>query len=246
MERLIEMPPPVGILDNGKLYAQVYGNGFPLLMIHGNYGSGQAFSKLIPVLSQHFRLILPDLPKHGNGPASLVGFVENPQVSVDYCIKILKYFNVRACHVCGHSLGGMIALLLSEVFPLTSIALLDSYVDINERPPGFTNFHFPDCEPRIRNKIDEAMNYGPGVDWHYSFNYSEQAKRIKCPVLELQGESAPNTDKEFLNWQKEKRADFPQNWKITRVPKSGHFIQIEQPNFVLERLTEFWNLNTGI
>lgn len=60
------------------------------------------------------------------------------QLSVDYCFKLMNKLNIHAYHICGHSLGGMIALLMKLEHPkkIESIVLLDSFVDFKER---FTN-----------------------------------------------------------------------------------------------------------
>jgi len=245
MEKWLRLPVPDKVLNDHGVYARIYGKGAPIFLIHGNYGSGHVFSKLIPGLSRQFQLILPDLPMHGSGPAECEGFEDNPLVAVDYCMAILRYLDIKACHICGHSLGGMIGLLLCDSYPLGahSLALLDSFVNIAERPAELNtgSYYFEPCDAETRAEIDAAMSYGAGVRWHKSFQMETQARKIRCPVLELQGETKSGTEAVFSAWLKEKRADYPPGWKVVRVPGSGHFIQIEQPGFVLQELTRFWN-----
>src|SRR5665647_3945257 len=43
-----------------KIYAEEYGAGKPLLMIHGNGGSGKAFKRNIPYFENKYRVIIAD------------------------------------------------------------------------------------------------------------------------------------------------------------------------------------------
>jgi pimeloyl-ACP methyl ester carboxylesterase len=47
-------------LHGFRMYTEVYGSGEPVLMIHGNNGSIEAFSHNIPALAKHFRVIVAD------------------------------------------------------------------------------------------------------------------------------------------------------------------------------------------
>ena len=43
-----------------KMYCEVYGNGKPLLMIHGNGGSMECFKNQLSYFATHFKVILAD------------------------------------------------------------------------------------------------------------------------------------------------------------------------------------------
>src|ERR1700733_14356613 len=48
-----------------KMYCEIYGEGTPLLMIHGNGGSMAAFSNIAPFFSKKYKVILVDSRAHG-------------------------------------------------------------------------------------------------------------------------------------------------------------------------------------
>src|ERR1700759_3365574 len=48
-----------------KLYYEIYGHGEPLLFIHGNGGSIDAFTNNIPFFAQHYKVIAVDSRAHG-------------------------------------------------------------------------------------------------------------------------------------------------------------------------------------
>ena len=47
---------------DAKLYYETYGEGQPLLLLHGGLGSISTFKAVIPELSKHFKLIAIDCP----------------------------------------------------------------------------------------------------------------------------------------------------------------------------------------
>ena len=49
-----------------KMYAEVYGQGQPLLFIHGNGGSINNFTKNIPYFATKYNVIIADSRAHGN------------------------------------------------------------------------------------------------------------------------------------------------------------------------------------
>ena len=48
-----------------KMYVEVYGEGKPLLLTHGNGGSISAFSKTIPYFAKKYKVIAVDSRAHG-------------------------------------------------------------------------------------------------------------------------------------------------------------------------------------
>ena len=47
------------------LFVQQFGSGAPLMLVHGLMVTGEMFRPVIEPLSQHYRLIVPDLRGHG-------------------------------------------------------------------------------------------------------------------------------------------------------------------------------------
>lgn len=65
----------------GSLVWHVWGDGAPILLLHGNHGSWRHWARNIPDLARAFTVLAPDMPGNGESdppplPASLASFVD--------------------------------------------------------------------------------------------------------------------------------------------------------------------------
>ena len=85
----------------------VWGEGPPLLLLHGFTGSREAWGHLRPILGPRFRVIAPDLPGHGESPI-------DPDTTfaraLDALIALLDSHRIERVDVAGYSLGARVAL----------------------------------------------------------------------------------------------------------------------------------------
>lgn len=98
-----------------KLYSEEYGKGDPLLLIHGNGGSIQSFSKNIPYWAKHYRVIAVDSRAHGksvDGGDSL-----SFEMMADDFAALLTTLRIDSAYVVGWSDGGINALELAIRHP---------------------------------------------------------------------------------------------------------------------------------
>src|SRR6476661_11142447 len=98
-----------------KVYYETYGQGAPLLLIHGNGGSINAFQQNIGFLSQHYRVIAADSRAQGKtiDPSDSLSFEQ----MADDAAALLKTLKVDSAYVLGWSDGGIIGLLLAIRHP---------------------------------------------------------------------------------------------------------------------------------
>lgn len=94
-----------------NLHSDNYGNGAPLVMLHGWGMHGGIWGNAVSMLAQHFRVHCVDLPGHGYSAPS------ERELNLDAIVDQLSLGFKEAVTVCGWSLGGLIALRWAQRQP---------------------------------------------------------------------------------------------------------------------------------
>ena len=84
----------------------------PLLMFHGFMGRGAAFDQLVPFLEDHFYLVMPDLPGHGNSLFSTLPAAARPQNFAqvgEMVLQVTDGLHLESFFLYGYSMGGRVA-----------------------------------------------------------------------------------------------------------------------------------------
>jgi pimeloyl-ACP methyl ester carboxylesterase len=98
-----------------KVYYEVYGEGEPLLLLHGNSGSIESFVFQIPELSKHFKVIAIDSRAQGRSSDS--------DQEISYALmasdmsELIDKLNLGKVNIVGWSDGGNIGLELAYSHP---------------------------------------------------------------------------------------------------------------------------------
>jgi pimeloyl-ACP methyl ester carboxylesterase len=111
-----------------KMYCEVYGNGSPLLLIHGNGGSLGAFTENIPFFSQKYKVIATDSRAHGRSTDAKDSL--SFEMMADDEAALLDSMNIKEAYVIGWSDGGIVALLLAMRHPDKVIKLASTGANI--------------------------------------------------------------------------------------------------------------------
>jgi pimeloyl-ACP methyl ester carboxylesterase len=98
-----------------KMYAETYGAGQPLLIIHGNGGSINNFLYQIPYFSKKYRVIIADSRAQGNSKDE-ADSLSYEMMADDYAA-LLDQMKIDSAYVIGWSDGGINGLLLAIRHP---------------------------------------------------------------------------------------------------------------------------------
>ena len=98
-----------------KMYYEIYGQGEPLLMIHGNGGSISSFSNQIPYFSGKYKVIAVD--SRAQGKSIDIQDSLSFEMMADDFNDLLDYLHLDSCFVLGWSDGGINGLLLAIRHP---------------------------------------------------------------------------------------------------------------------------------
>ena len=113
--------------DTGEVlinYAEGPASGPPLLLLHGLSSRWQSFLALIPVLAMRWRVFALDLRGHG-----LSGHVAHRYTLEDYVRDVMLFMDRRLdgeAALYGHSLGGMVGIMIAARRPLRALVIGDS------------------------------------------------------------------------------------------------------------------------
>lgn len=109
--------------DGRRLTWYETGQGKPLILLHGWAMSAAAFHELAGLLGENFRVLVPDLPGHGQSdPAAQSDLAGLANILSDW----LKDLAVAPCALVGWSLGGMLSLRIAadEVLSVRRLVLI--------------------------------------------------------------------------------------------------------------------------
>jgi len=98
-----------------KMYCEIYGEGQPLLIIHGNGGSINNFARNIPYFSAKYKVIIAD--SRSQGRSADRGDSLTYEMMADDLAALLDQLKVDSAFVIGWSDGGINGLLLAMRHP---------------------------------------------------------------------------------------------------------------------------------
>lgn len=115
-EAHIETPRGHYVEVNGlNIYYEEYGEGPPLILIHGGILTAQSWEPYIPTFAQHFRVIAPDTRGHGrtNNPTGEMSF----ELLAADVAALAHALSLHKPLIFGYSDGGQAALEIGMSYP---------------------------------------------------------------------------------------------------------------------------------
>ena len=178
-----------------KMYTETYGNGKPLLLIHGNAANISAFADNIPYFSARYKVIAVDSRAHGKStdPGDSLSF----EMMADDFAALLDQIHIDSAYVIGWSDGGINALLLAMRHPDKVIKLISTGANLT--PDSLVLIpslwydeqkQFERDKNKIRTTAKEKNDWKVFMlDWLQPNVPLTDLSRIKCPSLIISGDS---------------------------------------------------------
>lgn len=138
-------------IDGARLHYMTAGHGAPLLLLHGYAETSLMWKPIIPVLSERFTVIAPDLPGIGESDIPAGGLdMKSAAIRIH---DLAQSLGVHQAEVVGHDIGLMVAYAYAAQFPseVSKLVLMDAFL------PGVPGW--------------EAVYNDPNI-WHFRFNGS--------------------------------------------------------------------------
>ena len=97
-----------------KLVYRKYGQGPPMIILHGLYGMSDNWVSIARIFSKKFEVFTVDQRNHGNSPHSPVHNYE--EMAVDL-LSFMDAHEIEKAIFLGHSMGGKTAMKFSSLYP---------------------------------------------------------------------------------------------------------------------------------
>ncbi len=223
-----------------RMYYEIYGKGEPLLLIHGNDGSGNNFTGQIPYFARNNQVIIVDSRAHGKS-VDLTDSLSYRMMSEDINA-LLDYLKIDSCNIIGWSDGGNIGLLLSIHHPekVNKLAITGANIWIDERAFQSDLLEAPNMAidslrqliqtPEVKNtiKVWNLINQEPGIS-------PQDLNKIQCPVLVISGDSDVILPKHSLLISEH----IPKS-NLWILPNSGHSTLINYRDLFNKTVNDFF------
>jgi pimeloyl-ACP methyl ester carboxylesterase len=233
-----------------KVYYEIYGEGEPLLLLHGNSGSIKTMESLIPELSKHFKVIAVDSRAQGKSTDS------NKEITYALMAsdmnELIDKLKLGSVYIVGWSDGGNIGLELAFAHPEkvkklvtfganytyeNFMAAPDSVVmDPNDsliiKTSAFLQMYKAEYDripPEIKKKLTDLTQKYPNFT-------KEQLKQIKMPVLIVVGDH----DLITLDQTIALFTSLPHS-QLFIVPGATHFVPVERSKLINSEVINFLN-----
>lgn len=215
-----------------NLYYEIYGEGQPLLLLHGNGGSIASRSAQIPEYAKRYKVIAVDSRCHGKSGCP-AGDLNYEQMAADINA-LLNHLKIDSCLIWGHSDGGIIALIMGFQYPQKVKRMIVTGANVQPDTtavfPELVEFvgmyaMLPDT---MQQKHLKLMAQHPHIDF-------AKLRNIKAPVLVMAG------DRDAIREEHTVRIfqSIP-NAQLCILPGTTHFISNEKPALFNTLLFDFF------
>lgn len=249
-----------------KLNFRKVGEGKPLVILHGLFGSADNWFSIARELDKEFTMYLVDQRNHGDSPHSSAW---NYDLMVEDLKELLNDEGLEKAFLMGHSMGGktvmnfalkyperveklIVADIAPRYYPVHHESILEGLNSldlkaINSRKEADDALAKYISEPGIRQFLLKSLGRdAEGFAW-----------KINLPVItrniEIVGEALPEGESYegptlFLagaNSHYIQQKDLPEileffpNYELEFVQKAGHWLHAEQPHAVVEEIRRF-------
>ncbi|MXV19785.1 alpha/beta fold hydrolase [Deinococcus xianganensis] len=231
-----------------------------VLLLHGAFLSGASWSPVVGALGPQVNVHAPDLPGHGRTAVP-------PAWTVASMAEVVARDLMRPVHVCGHSLGGMVALQLALSAPhlVASLTMVESSAGTNDTPlnrlgtrlgsvlmravpvPALASLFAADLagpDPALREEVRRSvLRYRSrrsdllGI-WNAVAAFDAWSHLHRVSVPTLIVTGASNT--RTAPHARQLQAAIP-GAQGRVIPGAGHLLPQQQPVRLAHLLGEFWN-----
>ncbi len=218
-----------------KLYYEIYGEGQPLLVLHGNGGDISNAGNFYPELMKKYKVIAVDSRGQGKSTDTDKPLTYDQMASdINELLNVLK---IDSVNVWGQSDGGILSLLLAKDYPKKVRRALAFGANIQPDKSAIHEWSIDYEAGKIANpktsekerKLLVLMRDYPNLDF-------KELNKIKAPVLIMSG------DRDFITLEHTiKMFQNIPNSHLCVIPGSTHGASWEKQDLFLKILYDFFD-----
>lgn len=224
-----------------NIYTEQYGNGKPLLLIHGNGGSIHSMANIIPFFSQKYKVIAIDSRAHGKSvdPGDSLSF----EMIADDNAALLEQMHIDSAYVIGWSDGGIVALVLAMRHPNKVIKLASTGANLWPDSTALVPYiwkdekkYYDSLQTKTFTNSKEKNDWKVFLlDWLQPNIPLNALHNIVCPSLVISGDhDVINLEHTIKIYQNIPKANL---WIL---PNSGHATLVEHTDEFNKKVYEFF------
>ena len=236
------------VVSDTRIYFEVYGNGRPVLLLHGGLTSVESWFGQLPALAKSFKVYALDMRGHGRSTLGNQTFTY--RLLADDVAQVLDHLRISNLDVVGWSDGGNVGLSLAINYPARINRLVA--ISANYHPSGLTTDTLKNIEEatpashsffsRLIYRLIAPDPHNWDVLWHKVTtmwaNYPQlnrsDLEKIITPTLLIQGENDLIHKDHFL----EMVESIP-NTELQIIPNVGHNVLQEAPGTIADAIKNF-------
>ena len=245
---------PIIKVNNKNIYYNIQGNGDPLILLHDGFYNTTSWDPVREKLSKYFTVI--DYDRFGYGKSDKLTKKIKDDL-IDLYVKeleiIVNKLNLKKFYLCGHCLGGAIALIYTIRNPEKVYKIIAESVGYFSDKKILVKVDFTFCPfDMINKKLKKILIKMNGEKYARKFweiisdydltyimsdNYNilNEVKKIKCPVLIINGDHDIYFDVEHPI----KAFKTIKNSKLWIVPDTNHIPHIEKKEEFINNVIKF-------
>lgn len=250
------------------------GQGEPLLILHGLFGSSDNWMSLAKQLASSYHVFVIDLRNHGLSPHSDIwNYTVMANDIEDFCIQN----NLQKIFIAGHSMGGKTVMKMAELFPtrinkMMVIDIAPRYYPVHHHQilSALKSIDFNEINTRkqaeevLQNSISDFGTRQFLLKNIYWISENKLAWRFNLEVIashiEIVGEATPvdvskvcdiqvcfvkGQKSDYINLHDEQTIPIQYpNSEIITIENAGHWVHAEQPAAMLNAITQFFRIKT--
>lgn len=191
------------------IYYEVYGEGKPIILLHGNSETHEIFDRLIEMLKNNYKVYAIDSRCHGKSEKTEE--ISYDLMAVDM-IEFIKKLKIDKPIVYGFSDGGIIGLLVAIKQPKLLSKLIISGANLNPNGMSRSMLIISKIGYFItRNKLFKMMIKEPNIS-------RKDLEKIEIPTYVLAGEKDV-----IMEEHTRLIAENIKNSKLEIIPKENHY-----------------------